>query len=598
MSIKFSCPHCKKSLKVADGLAGKKGACPNPSCKKIIQIPAQTVFTPSSSSGSSISTVMDLEAMAAEALAEQRQQVVVASTIDLACPYCDENVKFPAEMGGKQVPCPSCRRIVRVPMPQRTGPRDWRKPDEQALPSGAKRADATPEGAWGTESVRGVSRAALVEAAVIKEESEPLSLTQWILYSTAAIVLLGGLTWGAFWWFGRSREKLEESAVAIAENYLKEGKADAASQAELHRALGIYAQAAGRQRLQQARLAAERIADPVERMGVVRELLQTHVDLHIDAEEMGAVLTLAAPGMFREQVVREIARRSLAGGNDLEGRASRVKQAITQGVPAVSRKVSGATKDGGSQLDASEQNACVAILGQELVRAGRSDLAQQLADTLRTQHRPKDPFPAQLNALLVMLNKAEIEAPKEQEGDQLASRAEGAARAGLLAKANDTLQLPQFNTPTLLRLDTLLAIAETLLDKEQRPRAQELLSEAVTIMDIFPDDTQWQRQRVVELFARSGQLENAERHASVLLKGPGLERARLTILRFRLADQAPDPALVSGFAPTGSAYGVAVFELARARAKMDAKDAMKWAESLDENAKPFAAAGVAVGMRN
>jgi hypothetical protein len=596
--IKFSCPHCKKTLKVADHLAGKKGGCPNPSCKKIIQIPAQTVFTPSSSSSSSISTVTDLEAMAAEALAEQKQQVVVATTIDLACPYCDENVKFPADMGGKQAPCPSCRRIVRVPMPQRTGPRDWRKPDEQTLPSGAKRADATPEGAWGTESVKGVSRAALVEAAVIKEEREPLSLTQWILYSTAAVVLLGGLTWGTFWWFGHSREKLEQSAVAIAENYLKDGKANPATQAELHRALGIYAQADGKQRLQQARLAAERIADPVERMGVVRELLNTHVDLHIDAEEMGAVLTLAAPGVFREQVVREIARRSLAGGNDLEGRASRVKQAITQGVPAVSRKVSGTTKDGGSELDASEQNACLAILGQELARAGRTDLAQQLADTLRTQHRPKDLFPAQLNALLVMLNKAEIDAAKEQEGTQLASRAEGAARAGLLAKANDTLQLPQFSTPTLLRMDTLLAIAETLLDKEQRPRAQELLSEAVTIMELFPDDTQWQRQRAVELSARAGQLDAAEQRASQLLTGPGLERARLAILRIRLTDQSAEANLVSAFAPTGSAYGVAIFELARIKAKADARDAMRWAESLDENAKPFAAAGVAVGMRN
>lgn len=37
MPIQFKCPHCEKGLEAGDGLAGKKGNCPN--CGNEITVP-------------------------------------------------------------------------------------------------------------------------------------------------------------------------------------------------------------------------------------------------------------------------------------------------------------------------------------------------------------------------------------------------------------------------------------------------------------------------------------------------------------------------------------------------------------------------------
>jgi hypothetical protein len=611
MAIKFSCPHCKKGLKVADNLAGKKAACPG--CKKLIQIPAQTVYIPSSAVPGGGSGVTDIEAMAAAALAEQKQEVVVAKEIPLTCPYCDENVKFPADLGGKQAPCPACKRLVKVPMPAKTGPRDWRKPEEQRLPSGAKRDDATPDGSWGTEAVRGVSRAALVEADVIQEEKIPISPRQWIVGGVLATILIGGGIWGTYWWLGRTKTKLGEHALELAQKTLADPKADAATKAELERVLGIYHETAkkdpadqsAKQRLMKARQAVERIGDPQELVPVIRELIQTQLELGAGNDEMAAVLALAPAGDSRELVVRQLCRKALAPGGNAELRTAQVRMAITQGIVPVMRQRpagAGSAVPGGvgAQTDASEQTACLAILGQEWVSAGKTEAAQQLAAEIRQRHKPDDPFPHQLNVLMIMLGKPEIEGKQDPESAVLAARAEGNARTGNVAKAIDTIiNLPQFAPPTVQRLNTILAVADALIQRDQKPRALELLKrDCEALLDRFRDETAWQRQQLIELCLAAGDAVEAERLAGVLLAGNALDRARLSILRAKLANQAADPSLVSGFSQKSSAYHVALFEVARARATGDVGDAMKWAESLETDAaKGFAALGAASGMK-
>src|SRR5262249_57081102 len=44
MPIKFSCPHCKCTMTVADALAGKRGKCPK--CKGVISVPAPAPVPP------------------------------------------------------------------------------------------------------------------------------------------------------------------------------------------------------------------------------------------------------------------------------------------------------------------------------------------------------------------------------------------------------------------------------------------------------------------------------------------------------------------------------------------------------------------------
>src|SRR5262245_9756867 len=135
MTIRFKCPNakCQKVLTVKDELAGKRARCPI--CKQSVNIPAP------------FSAPADLEDFAAAAFAEDPAEKKAAAaaapppearTIDFTCDYCEAALHLPAEMGGKQVPCPECKRIIKVPKLKDDRPKDWRQV-EKAGPSFARR---------------------------------------------------------------------------------------------------------------------------------------------------------------------------------------------------------------------------------------------------------------------------------------------------------------------------------------------------------------------------------------------------------------------------------------------------------------------------
>src|SRR5438067_2138278 len=132
MPIKFSCPNCKKSLVVKDHLAGKRAACPG--CKKPLTVPAPQAKATADGPVSQ----KDLEELAAAALAEEKAPAKVDEPkfIEFTCPQCDEPVKMPVDLEGKQAPCPACRRIIKVPLLVKREKTDWRKADSR-LPTGA-----------------------------------------------------------------------------------------------------------------------------------------------------------------------------------------------------------------------------------------------------------------------------------------------------------------------------------------------------------------------------------------------------------------------------------------------------------------------------
>src|SRR4051812_4111543 len=113
MTIRFKCPNarCQKVLTVKDELAGKRARCPI--CKQSVTIPVPMAAPPPA----------DLEDLAAAAFADEPAEKKAAAaaprpearTIDFTCSYCDAELHLPAEMGGKQVPCPQCKRIIKVP---------------------------------------------------------------------------------------------------------------------------------------------------------------------------------------------------------------------------------------------------------------------------------------------------------------------------------------------------------------------------------------------------------------------------------------------------------------------------------------------------
>src|SRR5437016_3502039 len=123
MSIKFTCNHCNKPLKVSDAIAGKKGVCP--SCKKPILVPKPNAAP----AKKAIKKEIDFDALAAEALADPKPKevpVVETTTVKVTCAYCDEEVTFSSTLCGKQEPCPACRRIIKVPMLVKQEAKDWR----------------------------------------------------------------------------------------------------------------------------------------------------------------------------------------------------------------------------------------------------------------------------------------------------------------------------------------------------------------------------------------------------------------------------------------------------------------------------------------
>src|SRR5207249_4571862 len=106
MPIPFACPKCQTAYKVKDDMAGKRVTCR--ACKAVIRVPE-----PPATAGGHLH---EAEALAIEALADEpvRSEVETADLIEMECPQCMEQVKLEGKFAGKQAPCPSCRRIIRV----------------------------------------------------------------------------------------------------------------------------------------------------------------------------------------------------------------------------------------------------------------------------------------------------------------------------------------------------------------------------------------------------------------------------------------------------------------------------------------------------
>lgn len=232
MTIRFKCPLCDKALAVKDELGGRRGACP--ACKQAILIP-RTAASP---------TAAELEAMAAEALAEEpkaRPLAPVAVPIKFTCTFCDEENEFPADLGGKQAPCPSCKRIVKIPLPKVDKPKDWRELVKKGPSAALINQPEQLDGAWGAEVKTRVSGAALEEAGAIVEEAEPIGALGWakrVAVVLALVVLVGG----GYLYMNRRQsisaqtDHLKEALQAVKN---KEVKLAPLLAAEIHRGAGV-----------------------------------------------------------------------------------------------------------------------------------------------------------------------------------------------------------------------------------------------------------------------------------------------------------------------------------------------------------------------
>ena len=162
--------------------------------------------------------------------------------IKFTCTFCDEEVTLEADQAGKQVPCPSCTRIVRVPMPKETKPKDWRTVEKKGPSAAVSNQPEKLENAWGTENNAKVSQKALIEAGVVAKapKKAPLDdrIARWVKTGLLAAVILGV---GA-WLYQMSRVTTENTKfVGIEEDYKKrelDKKWPAVLRAEFYRLVG------------------------------------------------------------------------------------------------------------------------------------------------------------------------------------------------------------------------------------------------------------------------------------------------------------------------------------------------------------------------
>ena len=144
----FTCVSCSKTFKAPDSLAGKKVACP--SCKTVGTVPvpaslelakvvnqlnATTAAVPPANRNAAITPVGSQavrpsgDSVIADLLAEEKSQEEASreSTIKFECTFCSEPVEVGLELAGKRHPCPSCSRIVQIPVPKVQAASDWRR---------------------------------------------------------------------------------------------------------------------------------------------------------------------------------------------------------------------------------------------------------------------------------------------------------------------------------------------------------------------------------------------------------------------------------------------------------------------------------------
>jgi len=271
MPIDTRCPHCQKAYRLKDEFLGRKVKCPNPECQKpFAVVPVEAAPKPAAAKKPAVTAEQDAEALAAAMFNDNSGPAAPGDTrtVEMACANCDHKWAVPFEKKGKNVICPECNFLQKVP-DKKEKKIDWRDPNADR-PSMAK-GEEVPEDLRKQMS-RDVGTGALVEAGVIKEEIEPLPLAvklQRIAVVLGAVAALAVVVL----YFLNSRQagkeqRFMDEALAEVEKITDEGMTK--GQPPLLKALLLTAAAEHALRNDspdQRKLAAERF-------GVARQLLE------------------------------------------------------------------------------------------------------------------------------------------------------------------------------------------------------------------------------------------------------------------------------------------------------------------------------------
>lgn len=610
MPIRIKCPKCQTVLGVKDTLAGKKVNCPK--CRFLLAVPVPKTAAP-------VEQAVDAETLALSTFADEPAKVEAAPTkfIEFECNWCMEPVKLPAELAGKQAPCPNpeCKRIIKVPLLKEDKPRDWRQSAPRG-PSGAMRKDGDePEGAWSTAQKTRVSSEALLEAGAIPVKKVPVSTTtivrRSILAGVAVVALIGGV-WGFFAWSANRR--ITTALAAAVEAAEQPGpKLKPSSVSELFRGVGEFhamrkdakkaAEHFGKAR-EQYKIADAKTPADLERDAVLLELMLSVIDLGADA---------GGDTKIDWGEVRNFLRQSLERTSSTEGKLIALREVA-------------------NKLNTQGQLEIAVYLAEQLAPSQIIETDQPQVDDGEGNPAPKQqpkkvtptPMTAAHVALLLGNNEAAKAAkilalpaaPKEKEKDKgkepdldplvRMAYAEGKARKGDFDGAR---QLANNKTgTTLARLEACLAVASVALADNKPAEAKSSAQDALAAYEEMrkkkektPSALLVQLTRVLSRTDQAAQAKEIVNAIPEKTDRPAKALAQLE-MALPLLETAAEPlqltALDDSFTLKDTvAYSVAVEKLARLNTRLGRRsDALAMLDTLDEAHRPFVQLGVALGL--
>ncbi|MSQ96390.1 MAG: hypothetical protein EXR98_17805 [Gemmataceae bacterium] len=552
MPIRVKCESCKKTLSVKDHLAGKKIKCPV--CQSVLAVPqgspmkepappnapAQGIPVPSPGAKKAAAATKPLaptkptvekpdsngtpaakpngtppptqelppENVEDEALAAFSDEPepppidpAAPTTIEFKCPYCDEQVKLPIELAGKQAQCPNeeCRRLVKVPLPKPAEKKDWRKMDRKGPTAAILNQPEQLENAWGTEVASKARQDSLVQAGVIDLpiKTRPRDLFDRIqlgIYTMLLIALVGGAGYG-LWHIVNSKQQQNE--IKDAEGLVRGANAKIKSgtllSAEAYRTIGLlYLRSSEKNPAVKAQKA-----------------LQGASLVEFDATERNPALN---EQLFLIDVA--LAQIELGGGDaDLIGAIKLPWEEVRADLDATLL----------SRLQNPEiQVMALREVGFRLFEKGQAELAIGLTVKPAGANAQGKRPAAYRQQIAFIFAKGEPESLKKLPSEKSLmdaniriGYAEGYARKGDYGKSEEFVKA---SGPPKDRLDANLGVAAVALhDPKNKDQAGKFVKEAMNIIkekDANPSD--WQMLQLVKLAARTEEAEIVKELAKTL----------------------------------------------------------------------------------
>jgi hypothetical protein len=607
MSIKITCPHCKRGMLVPEHLAGKKGRCK--ACQQILTVPALPGGSAKADSPAKAAAPphVDVDAEAAALFADEPkpvEQPVESKTIDLDCPFCAEPIHLAADLAGKRAPCPECKHIIKVPELVKKDPKDWRKVEARG-PSGARTDEPVLEGAWGSTRAAAVGKQTLVQAGVIPVTQPPRTTWQkvrWPVLGVGLVLVLsiGGWT-GYRWWGQRAIGRALDEALA----YAASPDAKPLEQAGLNLGSGAYyrrthsdkpAEKANNQ-LGKAFNTLRSASKSDDRDALLGELALAYLDLAGDKAAVDQYL--AQPWDKTQQLLEAVLREIKDGDARLQAFREVVARLLARGqseriLPLTNRL---------SSANEGDKAAALAVVAFEFLKAKDQAKADRAANDAIALYDSKTPPPlrAEAVALAETLKKKVPQAGEEQVDKDNAhiGKIEGLARRGERDEARKLAEKEDFAEEVRFRARLALAAAAVDAQVADTADVENALKMAEGALGGKPE-LSWPLYRLTLLALNAHVPEERVQALADKIGNSGVRGfAQLAVFRARLekSKQAVDDAAIDKIEEKSVARSLAAQALVRHNTRYGANYSTI-VQGWPQPRKAFGSLGVALGLQD